>query len=75
MRSTHHHSVRPGMAVKRSLFAPRHARARTRAFGRGRIWNTGSVVSEQRGWKVSEELRLFGMTFAAGFLFVSVLIG
>ena len=75
MRSTHHHIARPGTAAKRSFSAPRHARARTRAFGRGRVWNVGAAASEQRSWKVGEELQLFGMTFAAGFVFVSVLIG
>ena len=75
MRSPHHHTVRPGMAVKRSLRAPRHAPARARAFGRGRAWNFGRVDSVQRGSKFSEEVQLFGMTFAAGFVFVSVLIG
>ena len=77
MRSPHHHTVRPGMAVKRSFNAPRHVRvcARPRGFGRGRAWNEARVDVEEKSWKVSEELRLFGMTFAAGFLFVSVLIG
>ena len=29
---------------------------------------------EERGWEVSDDLKLFATTFAAGFLFVSVLI-
>jgi len=30
--------------------------------------------SEELGWTVSEDLKLFATTFAIGFLFVSVLI-
>ena len=75
MRSPHHHTVRPGMAVRRSLRAPRHVRTRARGFGHGREWSAEPIVSEKRGWGVSDELQLFGMTFAAGFVFVSVLIG
>ena len=29
---------------------------------------------EERGWEVSNDLKLFATTYAAGFLFVSVLI-
>lgn len=29
---------------------------------------------EERGWEVSDDLKLFATTYAAGFLFVSVLI-
>ena len=29
---------------------------------------------EERGWEVSNDLKLFATTFAVGFLFVSVLI-
>lgn len=73
MRSPLQHTVRPGTADRMSLAAPRHARSR--GFGRGRVWNTGTVACEERGGGISQDLQLFGMTFAAGFVFVSVLIG
>ena len=41
-------------------------------FGRGRAWLAS--VSSESSWTVSEDLKLFATTFAAGFLFVSVLI-
>jgi hypothetical protein len=31
-------------------------------------------VDEERGWPFGDDLKLFASTFAAGFLFVSVLI-
>ncbi len=41
-------------------------------FGRGPAWL--SVAADARGWTVSDDIRLFATTFAAGFLFVSILI-
>lgn len=45
-----------------------------REFGRGRLRNWEQPVPERR-WSISDDLWLFGTTFAAGFLFVSILIG
>jgi hypothetical protein len=62
------------MAVKHIPMA--HARAaiagNPRLFGRGpvRIVETAA----ERGWTVSSDVKLFAATFAAGFLFVSILI-
>ena len=62
------------MAVK--YFPMRTPRALVAAnplhFGRGRAWLAGEP-NEAR-LTVSEDLNLFATTFAAGFLFVSVLI-
>ena len=44
-----------------------------RRFGRGTAWHT-EVVYEPRA-RLSGDLQLFAGTFAAGFLFVSILIG
>lgn len=53
-----------------------HARAAIaldpRLFGRGRARTFGAP--ESRGWSVSDDVKLFAMTFAAGFVFVSILI-
>ena len=53
-----------------------HARAAIaldpRHFGRGRARTLD--VSEDRSWSISDDLKLFATTFAAGFLFVSILI-
>jgi len=53
-----------------------HARAviagNPRLFGRGPVRISQSVA--ERGWTVSNDLKLFAATFAAGFLFVSILI-
>ena len=43
-----------------------------RVFGRGCARLAGN--SSESSWTVSEDLKLFATTFAAGFLFVSVLI-
>lgn len=75
MRSTHHHIVRPGMAVRRAAPAPRHLRTRASAIGRAPERAYVPVAETNTAWSISEELKLFGMTFAAGFVFVSVLIG
>ena len=63
------------MAVKQFTMA--HARASIaidpRLFGRAapRVL----TVDEPAGWTLSEDAKLFATTFAAGFLFVSILIG
>ena len=41
-------------------------------FGRACPWQ--SPAAEHPGWTVPDELKLFGSTFVAGFLFVSILI-
>ncbi len=41
-------------------------------FGRGPAWL--AVAADARGWTVPDDIRLFATTFAAGFLFVSILI-
>ena len=42
-------------------------------FGRGPAWLVGELPVSRT--KVSDDLKLFAVTFAAGFLFVSILIG
>ena len=42
-----------------------------RRFGRGRSWTLGAAVARE---PLSADLKLFATTFAAGFLFVSVLL-
>ena len=53
-----------------------HARAAIaldpRHFGRGRIRILESRI--ERTWSIPDDLKLFATTFAAGFLFVSILI-
>jgi len=44
-----------------------------RRFGRGRTHVAADPASDKRN--VIDDLRLFVVTFAAGFLFVSILIG
>jgi len=62
------------MAVKH--FPMAHARAAIaldpRLFGRGRM----RVPEEgrERSWAIADDFKLFATTFAAGFLFVSILI-
>jgi hypothetical protein len=62
------------MAVKH--FPMAHARAAIaidpRLFGRGQM----RVVEDApvRSWAIPDDVRLFATTFAAGFLFVSILI-
>ena len=46
--------------------------AHPRLFGRGRMRDLS--VPEQRYWRLSEDMKLFATTFAAGFLFVSIRI-
>ena len=43
-----------------------------RLFGRGQPRILGAL--EERSWAPSDDLKLFATTFAAGFLFVSILI-
>jgi hypothetical protein len=62
------------MVVKH--FPMAHARAAIaadpRLFGRGRPREPGMPKIES--WTLSDDARLFAMTFVAGFLFVSILI-
>jgi hypothetical protein len=62
------------MAVKHIPMA--HARAviaaDPRLFGRGRLREIS--VPAGRGWAISDDVKLFSAAFAAGFLFVSILI-
>ena len=44
-----------------------------RQFGRASGWRRG--ICGEPGRSVSDEIKLFGSTFVAGFLFVSILIG
>jgi len=44
-----------------------------RRFGRGRMWTT-AVLLERPAIALGDDLRLFATTFAAGFLFVSLLL-
>jgi hypothetical protein len=55
------------MAHSRSAIAldPRH-------FGRGRVRLLDAP--QEQGWGLSDDMKLFAGTFAAGFLFVSILI-
>ena len=55
------------MANARSAIA-----ANPRLFGRGQVRDLS--VPEVREWSVPDDLKLFATTFAAGFLFVSILI-
>jgi hypothetical protein len=62
------------MAVKH--FPMAHARASIaldpRHFGRGPVRLVEGCY--ERRWSISDDLKLFATTFAAGFLFVSILI-
>lgn len=44
-----------------------------RRFGRGPVRAIAQSMPQSAGW--ADDLRLFAATFAAGFLFVSILIG
>ena len=55
------------MRLPRPAFAPD-----PRGFGQRGV---GVTVAEPVGRAVSEDFKLFALTFVAGFLFVSVLIG
>ena len=44
-----------------------------RKFGRGRARLLDAPATP--AWKMSDDLKLFAATFAAGFLFVTILIG
>jgi len=43
-----------------------------RLFGRGRMRTLDQI--EERSWSIPDDVKLFATTFAAGFLFVSILI-
>ena len=45
-----------------------------RSFGRARPWLL-EPAGDASSWSMSEDLKLFASTFAAGFLFVSIVIG
>jgi hypothetical protein len=57
-------------------FSMAHARAAIaldpRLFGRGRM--RLREEGRERSWVIADDLKLFATTFAAGFLFVSILI-
>jgi hypothetical protein len=62
-----------GFPRRSSRLAPRHGlRSSNRRFGRRRPFALAVPAPAPRG--MSDDLRLFSATFAAGFLFVSVLI-
>jgi hypothetical protein len=71
--------LRPAIGIEslRHLRAPASpgcgARVDPRLFGR-RFPGFILGESEELGWMVGEDLKLFATTFAVGFLFVSVLI-
>lgn len=44
-----------------------------RLFGRGQRRDLS--LPEERDWNIPEDVKLFAATFAAGFIFVSILIG
>ena len=46
--------------------------ANPRPFGRGQVRDLSSP--EVRDWSLPDDVKLFATTFAAGFLFVSILI-
>ena len=56
------------MRTSRALVA-----ADPKRFGRARQWQLAAADHER--WTPSDDARLFASTFAAGFLFVSILIG
>ena len=62
------------MAIKNFNMA--HARAAIaldpRLFGRGQM--RSDEPAEKPAWRMSDDVRLFATTFAAGFLFVSIFI-
>ena len=62
------------MAVKHFLMRTPRAlvAANPLHFGRATAWP--AQPSDEPRWTVSDDLKLFGTTFAAGFLFVSILI-
>jgi hypothetical protein len=47
--------------------------ANPRLFGRGPV--RSATAAAERAPRLSDDLKLFAATFAAGFLFVSILIG
>ena len=55
------------MHLVRPVFAPH-----PKAFGRGRVRDLDAPAQPT---SISDDLKLFAATFAAGFLFVSILIG
>ena len=55
------------MAYGRSAIA-----SNPRLFGRGQVRDLS--VPEVRDWSLPDDVKLFATTFAAGFLFVSILI-
>lgn len=63
--------ARPSLALEVSG-QRRAQRVDPRRFGRGPAWGTVTTEIEPL---LSDDLKLFAMTFIAGFLFVSVLIG
>lgn len=60
--------------ITRRVPAPRRhvARVEPRRFGRGRERSFEEV--QNSGWGLSDDAKLFAMTFTGGFLFVSILI-
>ena len=67
------HAVASAAPPRRLPARPRHAvRFPRRRFGRSRTFTVVAPAPRRPG--MSDDLRLFTATFAAGFLFVSVLI-
>ncbi|QNM82988.1 hypothetical protein H8M03_01075 [Sphingomonas sabuli] len=62
-RNPAHHAVR--------LHPPRFGRSRSRLLAAQPV----EPAIERKGWGLSDDARLYAQTFAAGFLFVSILIG
>ena len=62
------------MAVKIFLMAQARSAIALdpRLFGRGRMRTLDQI--EERSWSIPDDVKLFATTFAAGFLFVSILI-
>jgi hypothetical protein len=54
--------------------ARRAIAASSRSFGRGPAWEVAPVAAVPQRSTVGDDLKLFLTTFAAGFVFVSVLI-
>jgi hypothetical protein len=71
--------ARPAIAIEtsghvRARTSPgRAARVHPRRFGRGQVRNVRSAESKADSF--GADLKLFALTFLAGFVFVSVLIG
>jgi hypothetical protein len=60
--------------ARASVVPARSWRLDPRRFGRAHAVGTDAPIAERRAFRFASDLKLFAVTFLAGFLFVSILL-